>query len=130
MQNSYTSSFRRYVRGLVWIQATLVMICALASVALVKYVVEPNDTFINRLELIRTGTAKNAAFGDSHIVWGITFRTRSREESSSRGIHIRFQPISWSEARTLICTTWALRFGSVSQGITASTWASTGGKSL
>jgi len=71
MQNFYTSNFRGYVYRLLWIQAALLVVFASTSIALVKYVVEPNDNFISRLHLTRNGTAKNAAFGDSHIVWGI-----------------------------------------------------------
>jgi hypothetical protein len=52
------------------VEAALLLIFASTSIALVKYVVEPNDHFITGLDLIRNSTAPNAAFGDSHIVWG------------------------------------------------------------
>jgi hypothetical protein len=41
-----------------------------ASVALVKYVVEPNDRVVHSLELVQRETATDAAFGDSHFAWG------------------------------------------------------------
>jgi hypothetical protein len=53
------------------LQAALLVAFASTSMALVAFRVEPNDTLISRLELIRNATAPNAAFGDSHVVWGI-----------------------------------------------------------
>lgn len=71
MRSSFTSSFRGYVLRWTGTLSGLLLVFALASVALVKYAVEPNDTLVSRLELIRQGSARNAAFGDSHVVWGI-----------------------------------------------------------
>jgi len=70
MRNSSTSSFSVYLSRLFVVQAFLLLAFMLASLALVKYVVEPNDTLISRLEFIKSATATNAAFGDSHMVWG------------------------------------------------------------
>jgi hypothetical protein len=53
------------------LQAALLLAFASTSIALVAFRVEPNDTLISRLELIRNATTPNAAFGDSHIVWGV-----------------------------------------------------------
>jgi hypothetical protein len=71
MRNSSTSSFKRYLGRLLWMQVVLLLAFASTTIALVRYVVEPNDTFISRLELVKNSTATNAAFGDSHVVWGI-----------------------------------------------------------
>ena len=71
MPNSYTSSFKRYVWRVLGIQVALLLAFASSTVALVRYMVEPNDTLISRLELVRSSTATSVAFGDSHIVWGV-----------------------------------------------------------
>jgi hypothetical protein len=70
MPSSFTSSFRRFlVRALV-VQIVTLALALAASVALVKYAVEPNDRVVHSLELVQRETATDAAFGDSHFAWG------------------------------------------------------------
>lgn len=70
MPNSYTSSFRGYLRRLLLTTVVLLAAGLAASMVLVKYVVEPNDRVIQSLALVQHATAKDAAFGDSHFAWG------------------------------------------------------------
>src|ERR1700674_2918930 len=70
MPGSYTSSFRRYLVRVLLVQAAVLGLALAASVALVRYVVEPNDRVIQSLNLVRRETARDAAFGDSHFAWG------------------------------------------------------------
>jgi hypothetical protein len=70
MPNSYTSSFNGYLgRVFLGLAATLA-VSLVASIALVKYAVEPHDRVIQSLALVQRATARNAAFGDSHFAWG------------------------------------------------------------
>ena len=71
MPNSYTSSFKRYLYRVFLVQAAVLGLALAASVAMVKYAVEPNDRVIRSLDLIRRATATDAAFGDSHFAWGM-----------------------------------------------------------
>jgi hypothetical protein len=70
MRNSYTSSFKGYVYRWFLVQAVALGLALAATLALVKYVVEPNDRLIQSLQLVQHATASNAAFGDSHLAWG------------------------------------------------------------
>ncbi len=74
MRNSFTSSFRQYLVRVLLLQVAAVTVGLTASVALVKYVVEPNDRVIQSLTLIRQSAAPDAAFGDSHFAWGFVGR--------------------------------------------------------
>ena len=70
MQSSYTSSFRGYLVRLLLVLAGALGLSLAASVALVKYAVEPNDRVIQSLDLVRKARGSDAAFGDSHFAWG------------------------------------------------------------
>lgn len=70
MQNSYTSSFNRYLYRFLLVQAASLCLALAASIVLVRYAVEPNDRVIQSLALVQRATATNAAFGDSHFAWG------------------------------------------------------------
>lgn len=70
MPSSFTSSFRRYLAAVLLVQAGVLLVAFAASVALVRYYVEPNDRVIQSLALGQHATAPNAAFGDSHFAWG------------------------------------------------------------
>jgi hypothetical protein len=70
MPSSFTSSFRRFLLGALAVQLAALAIALAASLALVKYAVEPNDRVVHSLELVQRETSTNAAFGDSHFAWG------------------------------------------------------------
>ncbi|MGH7498490.1 MAG: D-alanyl-lipoteichoic acid biosynthesis protein DltD [Gemmatimonadales bacterium] len=70
MPNSYTSSFRGYLGRLLLVTAGVLGLALAATVAMVKYAVEPNDRVIQSLNLVRRATGSDAAFGDSHFAWG------------------------------------------------------------
>ena len=70
MLNSYTSSFNGYLRRLVVVQVSVLIVLLGASIILVRDYVEPHDRVIKSLALIQKETARNAAFGDSHFAWG------------------------------------------------------------
>ncbi|MDQ3139046.1 MAG: SGNH/GDSL hydrolase family protein [Gemmatimonadota bacterium] len=70
MRNSFTSSFSGYLRRMLLALATVLTAALAASVALVRYVVEPNDRVVQGLHLMQQATASNGAFGDSHFAWG------------------------------------------------------------
>lgn len=70
MPSSFTSSFRRFVARALGVLVGTLGLALTASVALVKYAVEPNDRVVHSLELVQRETATDAAFGDSHFAWG------------------------------------------------------------
>ncbi len=70
MPNSFTSSFRRFLFLALGVQLATLALAFGASLALVKYVVEPNDRVVRSLHLVQQETATDAAFGDSHFAWG------------------------------------------------------------
>jgi hypothetical protein len=70
MRNSYISSFDQYLRRLFLVLAATLALSLAATMALVKYSVEPNDRLIMSLDLVQRAEAPNAAFGDSHLAWG------------------------------------------------------------
>jgi len=74
MPNSCTSSFRRYLLRVLLLQAGALGLVLAATLALVKYAVEPNDRVIQSLALVQQETARDAAFGDSHFAWGFVGR--------------------------------------------------------
>ena len=70
MPSSFTSSFSRYLRWFFVVQAASLLLTLAATLALVKYRVEPNDRVIQSLALEQSATSRDAAFGDSHFAWG------------------------------------------------------------
>lgn len=93
MPNSYTSSFNGYLRRVFLGLAATLVVCLLASVALVKYAVEPHDRVIQSLALVQRATARNAAFGDSHFAWGFVgsaeFPTFAAEGETIQDMELR-----------------------------------------
>lgn len=71
MRNSFTSSFRGYLRRFFLVQAAVLAGALAASAVLVKYVVEPTDRVVQSLYLIQRATTANGAFGDSHFAYGV-----------------------------------------------------------
>jgi len=70
MPSSFTSSFKGFLLRALAVQLAALAIALAASLALVRYEVEPNDRVVHSLELVQRETATDAAFGDSHFAWG------------------------------------------------------------
>jgi DltD-like protein len=70
MPSSFISSFKGFLLRALAVQLAALAIALVASLALVKYEVEPNDRVVHSLELVQQETAADAAFGDSHFAWG------------------------------------------------------------
>jgi hypothetical protein len=93
MPSSFTSSFSSYLRRVFLGLAATLGVGLIASAALVKYAVEPNDRVIQSLALVQSATASNAAFGDSHFAWGFVgspeFPTFAAEGETIQDMELR-----------------------------------------